>query len=159
MLKNKKAEFPLINTIVIILISSFILISFIIVIFQSKSMYIDEKKINTQLVINKFFSDGCFDNNEFGIFDFNLLTEENLNLCLKGIDNEILLRVTIENESGILKELYLNENKEKFSNLANYCSLNSNLLCSEIKYPSYFKNILSDNNNQLKILKLQIISQ
>lgn len=147
MLNNRKANFPLLNTILILLTSTIIIIVYLIALHQMKDIYIEDKKTRTQIIESKILNK-CF-SNEFGVIEESKFTKENLNLCLKE-DSKIILKISVNN-----KELYLGD-KTEFEDKKQFCSnLKSNILCTKLKYPIIYKE--SDTELKQSILTLLIL--
>lgn len=146
MLNRKKSQIPLIKTILIILITAIILITFIITLSSMNNISIDNKKINTQITINKILNSKCF-SDKFATIDSKLFSQSNFNQCFTGINDEILVRIKIENGESF----YLNEKETLFKQKVNFCSTNTNLLCTQMVYPIIYK-----RNNEKEIKKLII---
>ena len=151
-MKNlKKAQFPVIKTILIIIITIFILITYIIDL-SSNKIILNEQKLNTQLTIKKIFNSNCF-SNKYATIELDKFNQEKLDNCFKG-NQKILAKLIIENKNT--NPLYIGE-KEKFQFKAQLCNSKSNLLCSKLIYPI---NIITSKNKQKRTnLILYIISQ
>ena len=146
---NSSAQIPVQKTILIILVSSFILISFLIILVPYSNIYIDDKKINTQISIEKILN--CF-SDDVGIIDTDKYSSEELNSCLKNQDN-ILVKVKLQERN----EIYLNEDKINFENKKEIaCNVNSNVLCTEMAYPVVVR---SNDASEIKILEVKILSE
>lgn len=153
MYKNKRAEVPWIKLIVILLITSTILITFIIALSQLNHVEINDKKLRTQIIINNLLDSKCF-SNKFATIEKNKFTQDNLNLCLSGLEEETLVRVILGSQEFYLNEDDKNTMKNNFDFKKSLCGLNSNILCSKVKYPI----IIEDNNKyETEVLTIQII--
>ncbi len=148
-IKSKKANFPLLKTIFILLISTLIIITYLLALHQMKDIYIEDKKTRTQIIESKILGK-CF-SNEFGVIEKNQFNQKNLNQCFKE-DSKVLLKITVNNEV-----LYLGDETE-FKDKMQFCSSsNSNLLCTKLKYPIIYKE--SETSLKDSILTLLIIVQ
>jgi len=149
---NKGSAIPTIKTILIILITSTILIMVIINLNTMSKIDLNDKKIRTQIALDKIVSSKCF-SKKFATISKDNYKQNVLDDCFKKLNNnnnEILLRIKLEG----LKSIYLNGKENKFKQKAEFCGINSNLLCSEIKYPIiYFEN----NKKLIKKLSIQVI--
>ena len=67
MLSNKKANFPLLKTIFILLISTLIIITYLLALHQMKDIYIEDKKTRTQIIESQILSK-CF-SSEFAVIE------------------------------------------------------------------------------------------
>ena len=148
MLNNKKASIPIIKTIVILLISTLILLSFILILLKTSGVKIDDKKLQADIIANKLFNSNCF-GKEYGIIEKNLFTQENLDNCYKNLPENMAFCVDI-NEPGLNPSCV---NEEIFNAKKSYC-LNSNMYCTEITYPITLK---TGNNQESRKLKIQVI--
>ena len=149
MLSNKKANFPLLKTIFILLISTLIIITYLLALHQMKDIYIEDKKTRTQIIESQILSK-CF-SSEFAVIAHNQFNEQNLNQCFKE-DSKVLLKITVNNEV-----LYLGDETE-FKDKMQFCSSpNSNILCTKLKYPVIYKE--SETSLKESILTLLIIVQ
>jgi hypothetical protein len=147
MLENK-AYIDVPKTIVITIISAFIFICFIIILAQSADITIDEKKINTQLVLNKMFNGKCF-SDEFATIEASKLTQENLDKCFQNLNEKILFKIQV---SGTGNHLYSGNKENDFELKRNYCHRHSNVLCTRMIYPITF----IDENNAYSTQKIVI---
>ncbi len=85
---NKKGVMvPTIKTFLILFITTIIIISFILILNEYSKLSIDERKINQQLVINKFFNGKCF-SNEFGVIEESAFNQESIDVCFEGISQD-----------------------------------------------------------------------
>ncbi len=151
-LNSKKAEFPLIKVLVILLISIIILITYIVIL-SSYSIVIDEKKIKTQIIQNQLINKNCF-SNSFAKINEEEFTKEKFNQCLKNInDVKTLVKIKLKN----INTFYSNEKKEEFIEKSTYCDyIKTSILCSEIYYPIIFKDkngIISSENLIIQVIQ------
>jgi len=163
---EKKSNIPIIKVILILFTTSIIFISFIFFFFNTQSLNVDNKKINTQIVLKKILNPGCF-SNEYATIEEVKFSEENLNICFKNFNEDIYFNVVLRNfDTKNLESnyLYLNnkgvEDPEKeFKDKGSLCSIysvKSSLYCSTHKIPILYVN---DKNEKLnKILEINIIS-
>ncbi len=131
---HKKSQIPFLKTIVILLILSTVLISFIILLSQSRNINVDTKKLNAQISLKSIIRNDCF-SDEYGKIDIELFTEENLNKCIKNQEN-VGLKLRIKNlkDNKIEETIYLK--KDFFNSNIPFCqATSSNIICSELKYP------------------------
>ncbi len=155
---NKKAQFPIIKTFLIMFVTTVILVSFILLLNESSKISIDERKINQQLVINKIFNSKCF-SPEFGVFEESLLNEQELQKCFDGLEtgeSNVLFRISMTNYKGneLLDYLYFDE--KSFSDKKNLCGSKSNYLCSKVSYPVIYRDL--DSNEIDAFLVIEILS-
>jgi hypothetical protein len=153
---EKKGNVDPLKFILILLITTFIFIFFVVVLFQMSDLSIDEKKIKAQAVLSKIFNGRCF-SQDFATVEEKLFNEKQLNECFKNIDETMLFRVSIENNERekISKYIYAGNNEDKFDDKRSYC-IESNMLCSKMTYPITY--IDKDNQYSSKILVVEIIS-
>ncbi|MFW6285693.1 MAG: hypothetical protein ACOC16_00820 [Nanoarchaeota archaeon] len=154
----KKSNIDPIKYIIILLMTSFIFIIFILALFQMSDLYIDERKIKSQLVLSKIFNGECF-GNDFATINENKFNQKNLDNCFKNIDKTILFRVSIEDseKNKLSKYLYAGDHYDEFALRRNYCNLKkSNILCSKMTYPITYIN--KNNDYSTNILVVEIIS-
>lgn len=149
---EKKAYIDVPKIIVITILSAFIFIYFLIVLSQNADLTIDEKKINTQLVLSKLFNGKCF-SEDFATFEESKFTEENLNNCFKNLNDKTLFRIQVSSSGNYL---YPGNSKDEFETKKNYCNQNSNVLCSRMIYPITF--IAKDNSYSTPKLLVEIIT-
>ena len=144
---NKKAQLPIQKTLLILIFTTIILISFLIILIPSKNVEIDDKKIKTQIINKKLLS--CF-SEEFNIIEIDKYKQENLDYCLKNLDN-VLVKINL-NEGTYT---YLNNAKEDFENKAQIgCKVDkSNLLCTKNQFPTIVK-----FNENYEIQTLEVVS-
>lgn len=158
MLKNKKSEIPWIKLIVILLITGIILITFIITLSELNNFQIEDKKLRTKIVINNILDSKCF-SEKFATIEKDKFIVENLNLCLKGLDKNTLVRVILKNKDlyyDLNYDLNQDRSKEEFEYKKNFCGLTkSNILCTKIKFPVIF---IENNVYKNEFLTLQIIA-
>lgn len=154
MFKNNKAEIPWIKLIVILLIVSIILITFIINLATLNNFKIDDRKLESQVIINSLINSNCF-SDTFGVIDKSKFNQNNLDLCLSDLDDSVLVKVILGST-----ELYYDEDsqgtiKNKFNTKRNLCELKkSNILCSQMKYP--IKTVLNNEYNDNFLLIMTI---
>ncbi len=154
---NKKAMTPVMKTLAIIITTGTIIVFFLVV-FSQAGVSIDDKKLKTQLVLNKLLHSDCiFDPDGFITMDS--FTQTRLDKCFENSDTDLnfLVYITDPNYVEIPMSLYLQNREAEFSQKRNLCNLNSNLLCTELRYPVIVK--YKENNEILSILAVQIIVQ
>lgn len=136
---NKKGAIPTLKTIIILLITSVIFISFVLILMKTTGLTIEDKKIQTQIIQNKIFNSDCF-STEYGIIDENKFNQNKFDECFKNFPSNMAFTIQIEKKTPI----YVNE--QIYNNLKDYCSINSNILCTNMKYPITLKT----NSGELK---------
>lgn len=146
-MKNKKAQIPVIKVLLILLLSSMFLISWILILNHDTT--IDQKKIHTQLLTKKILNGNCF-SKKYATINLEEFTDENLKTCL-GPTKNTQIHLIIKDT----KELYYNT-KENFETQTNKCFKNSNILCTENKYPITLK---TKTKTQIKELTIQTITK
>ena len=149
MFNNKKGSLPVLELIFILLLSTVILISWVLVLLNAQNFYIDERKIQTQLVIHNILSKDCFGDG-YAVFNLDEFTQESLDTCLSGLDNSTLVRVKLRSKQSIVSF----GKDEEFKKKAILCTRSGSTLCTEMMYPV---RILSQNNEEIEILILQNI--
>jgi hypothetical protein len=147
---NKKAQIPVIKTIVIILTTVVIFTTFLIVLIGSSSTPINNKKINTQLVVNKLINSKCF-SEEFATIENKNFNQNQLNKCFQGIDNTVLFRIKL---SG--KGYLYSGDEETFNQKKILCGTNRNILCTKLIYPITL--ISDDDKHNVEDLLVEIIT-
>ena len=148
MFNNKKGSLPVLELIFILLLSTVILISWVLVLLSAQNFYIDERKIQTQLVIHNILSKDCFGDG-YAVFNLDEFTQESLDTCLSGLDNSTLVRAKLGSKSIVSFK-----KEEEFKKKAILCTRSGSTLCTEMMYPV---RILSQNNEEMEILILQNI--
>lgn len=148
--KAQSNQIPVLKVIFIILLVTGSFISAILILYPLSSYTIDERKINTQLVISRSLESNCF-SDKYSKLNLNLFTQEKIDECFQGITENTLLRIGIDD-----KYYYVNDKKDEFNTKANLCSYSSTILCTQMNYPI----ILIDEQNKqtLNTIKLQIIT-
>lgn len=148
MLNNKKGQqFPTIKVILILVVSTIILISWVLVLLKVDSIIIDEREINTQIVLNTITNSNCFKDSK-GIYNFEKFESENINQCLNGLDKNTYVKIILREK----KIIALNKEKE-FDSKVILCGKSSTILCTEMIYP-----IILDATNDVEPLIIQIIT-
>lgn len=130
---NKKAGIDILSILTIIIVLTVVLMCFIIIFVQKSNLEINEKKINSQFVLNNFFYSNCFSKN-FSTIEQKKFNQENINNCFKNFNKNILFRTKIEDKTNFI---YFGE-KNLFLQKASFCQDNSNLECFTITYPINF---------------------
>lgn len=149
---NKKGNISFgIKTIVMALVIVIIFITYMIILLQASKVNIEEKKLKTQLITNKFFTSKCLSDEFATIEDINY-NQDLLQECFKNIDSDILFRIKIENK----KDYIYSSTKEEFIQKKGLCGISkSNQLCTKIAYPiTYIKN----NDYSTETLIFEIIT-
>ncbi len=150
MFNNKKGSLPVLELIFILLLSTIILVLWVLVLLNAQNFYIDERKIQTQLVINNILSNDCFGNG-YAVFNLDEFTQNSLDTCLSGLnDSSALVRIKLES-----KRFVAFKRDKDFQEKAVLCTRSSSILCTEMRYPV---RILSQNNEEMDILTLQSIA-
>jgi len=149
MLKNKKAEIPVFQIITILLMSSIIFISFALILLKVTHIDIEDKKLQTQIIQTKIFNSDCF-SDEYGIIDEKKFDQRNLNKCFENLEPVSAFLVNINKENT----LYVN--KQAYQQKKELCAIDSNILCTNMKYPITFKT--SNNQLELRFMQIQIIT-
>lgn len=157
---KRQAQIPIINTIIMLFVIGFIMIAYMIYLSQSNNLYIDENKINSQLILNKVLSGSCFLDSS-GIILNSKLTQENFNKCFEGLDKNILVKFDIiEPTSNILDKTFYVGGKigsnplQEFNELKKFCNFKTTVNCVQMKYPVL---IGSSVNFKSNILSFQIL--
>lgn len=148
MLKNKRGGLPLIKILIILVTVGIVFIGWILALQVGIST--NEKKINTQISINKLLDGNCF-SDEYATIKKSEFTEEKLKKCFLNSENK-QLRVKL-GESGTY--LY-SSSKNEFAEVANKCSISSSILCTEMHYPIIYEK--EENTRTIEKLTLQIIT-
>ncbi|MDA3855405.1 MAG: hypothetical protein PF569_04040 [Candidatus Woesearchaeota archaeon] len=149
---NKKGNISLgIKTIVMALIIVIIFVTYMIILLQASKVNIEEKKLKTQLITNKFFTSKCL-GNEFATIEDNNYNQDLLQKCFKNIDNDILFRIQIENK----KDFIYSTTKEEFIQKMGLCGITkSNQLCTKMAYPVTY---IEDEEYSTETLIFEIIT-
>jgi hypothetical protein len=150
MFKNNKSGF--INTVqlfLIILITTISLIVWSVSIVKSQTVFIDERNINTQLVIKKSLDGRCF-SEEYGLIIESEFNRENIDNCFDEFSDSLIFRIDVSSNTFT----YPNDDSE-FSRLANLCLDTSSFSCTQMKYPIRYR---VDSKDSMEILTLQVIS-
>lgn len=148
---NKNASIDATYVIAITLIITIILISFITILVQKSDLTIDEKKIKTQLIINKVFHGKCF-SSKFATIEKSEFIQANLNNCFENLDESIIFRIRVDQKTNSLYSGDENLFKQKGS----LCQ-GTNILCSVVSYPINY--VTGNNEITHEKLVLEIISQ
>lgn len=157
-MKNKKASFPTIEVIAILFTTSVLLILFAIILLQSSNLVIEDQKTKTQIAVNNIFYSNCF-SEQFGTIDEDKFTQENLDKCFQNADitdENLLLSIfltNIEYSKNFGQFVALGKNNE-FNEKKELCNLNSNILCSEIRYPIIYNENSGKSSTQILILRI-----
>lgn len=146
---RKKSQIPVIKSIIILLTVVIIITTFLIILLSSSEIQIDNKKINTQLTMNKILNSGCF-SKEYATIEEENFNEERLNECFKGIDNSILFRLKLTNNM-----IYAGE-ENTFNQKKLLCGTNRNILCTKLIYPITY--ISNDQKTSIESLTVEIIT-
>ncbi len=149
---NSKKGAASIDMILILLIISLILISFLIVLFQYKGFSIDDKKLETQVIIHKLIANKCFSEN-YATIHMDNFNQNSIDKCLGELDENTFIRVKLKEDTNT----YFYKNKEnEFLQKRNFCNENikSNLLCTSLFYPV---TIIENNAIKTDIISIQII--
>lgn len=149
-IKSKKAEIPAIKTIIILLVTTLIFLTFTIILFKTSNHTIDDKKLETQIIVNKLFNSNCF-SDEYGIINEDEFTSENLQECFKNLPSDLAFQVKLEGSNS--KAIAINPTI--FENKIKLCSLQSNLLCTDMSYPVTVKTTgggLKQSNLRIQII-------
>ncbi|NCC71487.1 hypothetical protein EOM09_07985 [bacterium] len=161
-MKSKKAfSFPVLESILVLLSISIILIGFIIIINESRNFAFDEKKIKTQIAISKLVNGDCI-GDEFAIINEKIYSNQDiLKECFQGSDERLLIRTSISDlkaESLLPDSTRYNLDSSLFAQKRNLCTFKSeNLLCTQKQIPITFENDKGERSPQLLII--QIIAQ
>lgn len=146
-MKSKKGAIPTLKIIVILLLTTLIFVSYLVILLKTTDLTIEDKKLQTQIIQNKIFNSDCF-SDEYGIIEEKKFTQENLNNCFENLPTNSAFFINING-----KRLFINENvykeKEKF------CSINSNILCTNMIYPITIKtnsNVYINNTMTIQII-------
>ncbi len=142
MILNRKAQFNSIKTILIILISSIIFLTYMIILSTNK-MDLDERKVDTQILIKEIFNQNCF-GDEKGIFEYDKFSQDNLNNCFNQDVNDYLFAKLVLGNTD-LSPIYYGD-VDEFNVKKQLCSYKSpSILCTKLIYPI----ILKKNNGDL----------
>jgi len=147
---NKKSQFPMIKTLIILFVATIILLTYMILL-SGEKVNINDKKLKTQIVIDRIFNNNCF-SNEFGFILKDKFTKESLENCFVG-SKELLIRLNLDSEKINPNTIYYN--KDQFIKMAPLCKFKSSILCTELKYPIL---IGDKKSSETSILTIQIIS-
>ena len=138
------------NIILIIVVSVTLLLAYALVVLETREVVLDERKIDTQLILFALHNKQCF-SQDFGTFEQRLLTQENIDNCFNQLDDNIVVRFSINSEV-----FYVQNKEQEFNRLRDFCSIRSTQMCSELIYPVVFVN---ENNEQtIEELRIQIIA-
>ena len=141
-LKNKKAEFPVIKTVVILIVSVVILLTYTIDLASNKINF-DDNKINTQVTLNKIFNSKCIFKN-YGIIEENEFNQKRINSCFNSNKNVLVkLLIPLDMKNNVV---YLGS-KDEFDFDAQLCNMKSSILCSKLIYPIILKNSKNEQKN------------
>lgn len=149
--KAQSNQIPVLKVLVIIIILSISIIGAFLILYPINSYVIDEKKINTQIIINQALSANCF-SDSYGTIDETKFTTDIINDCFKGINENTLVRISLNDKFSY----YVNDKEDLFISKANLCSHTSTILCTEMHFPISILN--SQNPQPQNTLKLQIIT-
>ena len=154
---KKKGFIDPIKFIMILVITTFIFIFFMLILYQMSDLYIDEKKIKTQSVLSKVFNGRCF-SEDFATIEKNKFNKNTFNDCFNNLDSSILFRISLQNNERqrISKYLYAGSYEEMFREKKNYCNLKSNILCTKMTYPITY--IDEEQKHSTKILVFESIT-
>lgn len=139
---SKKAEFPMTKTILIILITITILITYMILLSNNR-ISIDEKKINTQILANQILNQNCF-SNKFDTIQEDKFTQNNANSCFNK-NNKILAKIILDTNNN-KKSIYIGDENE-FNIQSQFCNNKNNKLCTKLIYPITLKTKSKSTNS------------
>lgn len=154
---NKKAQgqIPAIKTIFILFLLAVILITWAITFMEARNIQIDERKTKTQLVINRLIDSGCF-SEKIGKIEKSLLSQENVDICLKGLNETTITRISLKTENDFKFSHIAFGKDEEFRAKASLCTIKNSMLCTQMKYPVYFYD--ESKKPHLGILTIQILT-
>ncbi len=150
---SKQAQIPLLRTIFIALFTAMILVWFMILLLQLKTISIEDQETRTQLVISKFLRANCF-SDDFAVINRNLFTQEEVDRCFRGLDERIVIRARIIGSDY----LYVNNKKSEFEQKAGLCNVgeSNSQLCTKMQYPITL--LEKGNSYSLAFLNVEIIT-
>lgn len=149
MIEDKKGVIPAVEMLAIIIVFVVCLVWWAVIILQSQDIFLDERKVNTQIVVDRFLDGRCF-SEEYGVFDRNMLVSENFDRCFVGGESKFLVRILLDGQ-----EFFVGS-EDEFRVKANLCGYRGNILCSELKYPVRVG--VGDGNFEDDLLVLQIVA-
>ena len=149
LINNRKGEISPMEYIFIIIISGVFLSVWIFILLKSQTVFVDERKINTQLLIKQALDGKCF-SDEYGLIIENEFTNENIEECFKNLPDSLVFKINID-----FKTFIFPDDESSFNSLANKCLLTNSNLCTHMKYPVRYLDV---SGERMEILTLQIIS-
>lgn len=147
MIKYNKAEGNSSFIIKIMVILGILTICFIVwglVLLDSNSIEINDNKFKIE-VISKKIVEECFEQKSPGLIEDNKFNQNNLDSCLNGVDENIVLLVSIPQE----KSLYLRSMREEFESTLDLCFSGSTTVCNQFIFPIIYVENEQNMNRQL----------
>jgi len=134
---NKKAEIPVIKTLIILVFTGIILILLMLILFNGQKFELEEQKIKKQLVENIILQKNCFGEN-YGFINSSMFTEDSLKKCLGSIEKEgVAIRIFIDGTQVFYDE-------KRYNREASFCAIKgASNKCFTQKYP-----VIYQNNNE-----------
>lgn len=148
LIKDKSGEGYVLQAFLILIVSSVFFIIWVLALITSQTIYVDERAINTQIIIKKTLEGHCF-SNEYGLFVDENMNQKNFSSCYEGFDDNVKFKLFLGSNS------FTYPNEAEFDRLRNLCVFGSSNLCTQMKYPVRY---LEETGESMQILTLQVIS-
>lgn len=133
-----------------LLVSIITLLAYIGPLYVMDTIQIDDRTLDTQLVLNKITREKCF-SDEYGLIKESSYTQKALDDCLSGLGKDTWVLVQVEKEKG-----YYSFSKEsEFKDRSSFCYKGSSILCTQAVYPVRYIN--AKNEEEVRKMTIQVL--